>query len=412
MKRITFMNSRKKDQDALHLEIFAYVLALQMFVNFFSVVTKQFNLGDSSTVTIGMYALSLAYILFRVFHTIHWRDWGILLFIYSLVALNYCLFPETRSYLMDQSTLLVFVFFIPIAVFSTRKIRKWDNFFIVLDKYSLVTLLFALVIILFLDYKTYLVYMGFSYTLLPFVAASYNVFRTQHSTKSLVITLLGGVLMVVFGARAAILFLLMYVLLFEVTRSDKSILFKFLSIIVFGSALLVIASNLANIANHLLTVPMFKNSYFLRNIARDTLMESDSRDALYELCKERISTMGKEITGLFGDRIYCAGEAYPHNFVYEILMSFGWGFGIITLLSLAVLVVKTLFGIGRKKRDIAIYLLLTVFARYSISGSYLIEGKFWVVLFAMFALCKQLKKRADEGNTAQASVPSSDQLVA
>ena len=92
--------------------------------------------------------------------------------------------------------------------------------------------------------------------------------------------------------------------------------------------------------------------------------------------------MGLSISGFFGDRSFCLGYAYPHNIIYEILMSFGWIFGIISILFYAYELLRAFFH----NKEVTIFIFLTLFTRYFISGSYLTEGRFWITTALIIAI--------------------------
>jgi len=377
---------RKYNIDERHIRNLNIVLLMPIIIDFFNVVINQFGLGSASAVTLIVYACSLIYIFLNIYKSIKVGDILLYFAVVCVFGLSYFLFPDTRNYLVDQNMLIVLFYFIPIGIFSTRKIRNWDSFWDNLYRSSVVAIVLALIIILFLDYQIYLIYMGFSYALLPFACAAYYYFRAFSKKVALLFFGISAVIIFIFGARAALLFLIAFVALLELFRSDRSIGFKIGSVTILVFQFWVVGANLLSIAGALSNIDMFSDSYILKNIISGQLLESRTRDALYEGCINRISTMGMSISGFFGDRAYCGIQPYPHNFFFEILMSYGWLFGSITIISFILVCLRCLFGKKKELRVIALLLIVGIFARYLISGSYIIEGKFWCMLFSLLAL--------------------------
>jgi hypothetical protein len=386
------IKSVPKPINIVHMENLAYVFFMPILIGLFNVVINQFGLGSASSMTKFVYIASLIVLLCRVRKNLLKSDLLILFAIYFIIAVSYVLFSDTRELLIGINMLIIYVFFIPICVFSIRKIKDWSLFFFVLRKIGVIAVAMAAFILIFLDYEKYLIYMGFSYTILPFIAALYRAFREERKVIDIIMFIIGTVSIFVFGARAAILFLTLYIVLYEITRADKNLQFKIITTIVISLASVTINLNADNIITALSRLSSFDNSRFLTQLIKGSLFESKSRDVLYEVCINRINTMGLEVTGFLGDRAYCTGYAYPHNFVYEILMSWGWIFGVLILLWMLWLFVKCLVHRDAMRREIALFMIITGFARYMISGSYLIEGKFWIMLFAMIALSKGWNK--------------------
>lgn len=386
-------------KNKIHMNNLSFVLLMPILIDFASVVVQQFGILSSSLVTMVIYAVSLVIIFVRVLRVISARDlindflWLILL--YLPFGLNYIFFSETQSQVMSQDMLIIYMFFLPISVFSVRRISCWESFFEALVYPGYCAIGVAAIILIFFDYQKYLVYMGFSYALLPFICNFYRMARIKDSDTSKTKTvlyatffLIGTIIILVFGARAAIGFAALYVIVFELLRSDLKLQYKIASWILLGMLIVLIWTNIDTIANALASISIFKDSYFLKNFLSGRFFESASRTALYEACRDRIATMGFSVSGFFGDRKYCLGYAYPHNIIYEILMSYGWGFGIIAIAFYAWLILKGILSKNVERREVTVFLIVTVFARYFISGSYLIEGRFWIVsaLFISLAL--------------------------
>ena len=391
----------KDYKEEIHLKILGYVLVLPIVIDFLSVIVQQRGMSGSSVITMMVYLFSLIIILFKLIRIVSIRELANDLILYVILLFpfifNYIIFKNTRSNIISQEMLIIYIFFFLLIAVSVRKISRWDLFFDALIEPGMVAITLAVIILLFLNYERYLVYMGFSYALLPFICNFYRMTRVENVIyKKLIYVLffaIGLLCILVFGARAAIGFALLYVVVFEVFRNDVKLIVKVISILLLLVVIVLLVNNIDVLAAKMMHMPAFKDSYFLKNLISGQLLESKTRDVLYESCKRRMSTMGLSVSGFFGDREYCAGFAYPHNIFYEIIMSYGWIFGCIAIVIYIGLLLKGILSKNSTKREVTVFILITMLARYLISGSYLIEGKFWIAstLVVVIALKNVLK---------------------
>lgn len=385
------------------IKVLTYVLLMPLLVDLASVFTRQFIGRDSSSrVTLFIYLISLIVIAIRMLGVSTRREVSNdvlhLLLCYIPFAINYLLFSETRSYIISQDMLIVYLFYFPICIWAIKKISNWNQFFVSMIKPSMMAVLIALFIILFLDYQRYLVYMGFSYALLPFICVLYRTFRTHNENikikyLSAMLFVAGELCLLIFGARAVVLFSLAYIpvceFFFDSSTRSKRISVSLLVLVAFG----VLYINIDNVANVLLKFDFLSESRFLLKIQAGQLLQSNTRGFLYESCKDRIANMGLGVSGLFGDRPYCLQWPYPHNIFYELLMSMGWIVGGVAICLLIVLIMRSIFSSNKVNKEICFFLIITMLARYVISGSYLIEGRFWIAVAIMYYMLKVSKYR-------------------
>lgn len=392
-------------KNIINLQHLGFVLLMPIIIDFTSVLTQQFGILSSSLTTMIVYGGTLVVIIYRLLHVSSAREivndmlWlGILYFPFIV---NFLFFSNTREMLISQDMLIIYIFFIPISVFSIRKITNWNIFFETLVYPGYYAVGIAIFILLFLDYQRYLVYMGFSYSLLPFICNFYYMARTHNNEENKknvlygIFFFIGLVAILAFGARAAVSFALLYIIIYEILRSGIKLSYK---LITWGVLIIIIAmlwNNVDVIANKLVTIDIFRDSYLLKNFLSGKLFESASRTLLYEACRERISTVGITVAGFFGDRQYCLGYAYPHNIIYEMLMSFGWGIGMLIIIVYMMMIFCGIVFNDKKRREVVIFIIITMLARYLISGSYLIEGKFWILTTLLISITfkKRRKKR-------------------
>ena len=386
-----------EEKNKVYLQILAILVTMPAFIDTINVVINQFGLGSTSLVTAAVYICVLLYAVCKV-RFLALTDLLLLSGLYSLFILTYILFPESREYVFSTEMIIVYVFFMIPGAIAIRKIKSFEGFFELLYPYATAATVSGAMLLMFFRYDEYLVYMDFSYAMLPSVCALYYAFRTRAKRLwPFALFVAGFMEMFIFGARAPLLFLLLFVLAYELMRTDKQLATKTVLTLA-GVGIVVLFTVFEDaIIGWLSTNPIFSGSYFLEKISSGNLLESKNRDMITEHCLQRLSTMGMEISGFWGDREYCAGQDYPHNIFLEILMSYGWIFGILAILLLGLLCIKALLKKG-VARDAALFLLVALWGRYLISGSYIEEGKFWIGLFALIAIACGKTKVDSAGN--------------
>lgn len=369
-----------------------YTLSMLLVLPSFLDFSKSL-IGENPLFSMIMYAIVGGYAYGFAVRNIILKDIIPILFFCLLITLSYVLNGNVQYYL-DKSFLIASIFFFPICSLVVFKINDWTQFFEILSPFAKAGIAFGSIVVLkgrdAQDLSEAFNYMEFSYAMSPLVMGVYIILRKKFSIINLLFFIMGLGAMISFGARAAILFTIAFVLYYELIYNSKNIILFTLVLL----SITVLYFNIDNIIQFLATLPIFSDSRFLTLFLKGTLVESSSRDIIYETCQNRISNMGFDVTGFFGDRFFMQGSIYPHNFFYEIMMDFGWFFGPLILLWLSYLVLRAYFMKGYHL--VTIYALLSLFGRYTISGSYIIEGKFWIFLFILLSICyncRSIKRR-------------------
>lgn len=359
---------------------FSTVLFLPILFDFITVITG----GDSSTYTFIIYLGTLLFFFSKFFRVVKPINVLFLFGLYLIFTLNYFIFPDSQPYISSTGFILVCVYFIPIGFLFFTQIRDWSNLVPILNKFSILAFAIGFYILFFTDItiersdEALFTYMEFSYALLPFICASFAVFYKTRKKIALIIFLIGLFEILSYGCRGAIISTVLFALLIILLNSKTNKLLFSASILL----ILFVYLNLESIVNFLLSIDLFSNSYFLKHFVSGAMFESE-RSQIYELCEMRISKMGLELSGLFGDRPFC-GSIYPHNFVYEVMMQFGWCFGPVILISYILLI----FSCFKKKayRESVLFILCALLLKYMLSGSYLLSGQFWIATSALIAI--------------------------
>lgn len=365
---------------------FSMVLFLPILFDLITVIAR----GNSSSYTFVIYIGTLVLFFIKFFRIIKPANVLALLGLYLFFILNYVIFPISQSYISSTGFILVCVYFIPIGLLFFTQIRDWSRLISIVNKYSILACTIGLYILFFTnvttgnDEEVLFTYMEFSYALLPFICASFAKFYETKNKLALLVFLLGLFEILSYGCRGSILSTALFVLMTMVMNSKTNkILFSVSAILI-----LFVYLNLESIANFLLSFNLFSNSYFLGHLV-DGAMFASERSWIYDMCENRISTMGIEFSGLFGDRPFC-GSVYPHNFIYEVLMQLGWIFGPIILVSYLLLVISC---IQRKNcKSSVLFILCALLLKYMLSGSYLLSGQFWIATCALIAISSSKNK--------------------
>jgi len=346
--------------------------------------------GESSLYTYIVYVVSLIAILVGLRRDVTVKSVGLLFLFYFIFGFSYVMFPETQEYYATDGFLILCVYFLPIVFFVIRKIDLWDKFFLIMAWFGLLAVLMGLYIVFFSGVdnysadERYFTYMEFSYGVLPFVCSLYKQARESMPWTFFPFFILGFIEMFAFGSRATVLFVLLFVFFSELLYRSRNIKGILTLLLIIG----MVALNFENIVSWLAGISGIGDSYVLRHIIVGELFQHDTREVIYSNCQNRISSMGFDICGFFGDRMYC-GSIYPHNIIYEIMMQWGWLLGSVILLYILYLIIKSF--LNDHHRIVLVFLVCCLLGRFFVSGTYVVEGRFWVFYGCLLALTSSKK---------------------
>lgn len=373
---------KEKIEDYKYLTILSLLFLLPLFIEFLTLLHHEVNYCLNSIIRLIFLSVSIL----SVRRQIKILDIKILIVLYSFFFINYLCFPSTNTYYIYM--LNVFVFYLPLAVIVVRKICNWDNFFLIVKPYSLLGVLLAICIVSVSDIDMNLAdiddgdfsYMKFSYCILPFIAILYVLLRKQKTFFLLCNFLIGFMCILLYGARATFFLLLLFIAFYEVYAANH----RFLLFVVLGAIIALVTVFFDELILWLSEIPEFSESRFVVKALAGQLTDGGDRDVLVEQSIRRIIDAGFEVSGFFGDRKYIKG-VYPHNIILEIGMQFGLILGVFMILFIIFIILKSLFF--SKYPLISVYLCCVLFGRYMFSGSYVLEGSFWIWIFAMISVC-------------------------
>lgn len=379
-----------------NIDVACITIFTPVLVEMVSIIFKLSGFQDTALFTAGFYIITTLFCFYKT-KSISQVSILIMSLIFTLFLITYLFFPSRGIYIFASPMIQNYVFYIPLGAACVLRINNWDHFFEKFNIYAIIAIVISLLGLTFLNYGLYIGYMEFSYTIFPFVIGLYLCIRKikRWKIQNVVFFFIGLIEMLSFGARATILFSILFILTYEFFgyhSKKNSIKTKFVAGIVIVLVIFVFL-NYDAILNYLSNFYIFSNSRLIKMFMSDRLIDTTGRELLYDKCKEYIASMGLSINGPFGDRQFCLliNQPYPHNFFYEILMSFGWIIGILIFISLLLMCLTILVNNSTEK-DILIFSFFGFFSRYFISGSYIQEGRFWIFLFALISLFKISKK--------------------
>lgn len=298
-----------------------------------------------------------------------------------LFAFHYAFFEENRSQIEEVLTSVLFMN-IPAYIYA-QSITDLAIFKSIMMKTSYVVLGIGVLIgiLVFAGRTSFGGYsMSLSYYLLLPSLLFLDDFIDRFSVISLMFGGLAILIILALGSRGALLCILVFLILKflkpNIKRTSKRV---FLECCIFacGVVLFFLFDNII----------YFLHTFFLKYgiISRSTVLlmlektHMSGRERLYGVVIDEL--MKKPVIGLgiAGD-IRLIGNGYVHNFFLEILSHYGLILGSALLIVFVITVFKALKSKNETKYNLAIIWLCLGFVHLLVSGSYLIDMKFWVFL--------------------------------
>ena len=380
----------KTTNDKLLLAL-SFLLFMPLLFDFIFAMTN----GNSGTYSLIIYGLSFFVIIFQFRKLISIKNVLYILGLFTIFALNMVIFPSSQEYFFRPQMFLLYGYTIPISFLFLVKIKDWSSFFRIMSYFGFISIFMSAKVILYVMSIPNLVqegvfsYMEFSYALSPMLCALFARYLETNKYIYLIAYLAGMAEIVAYSSRAALLYAIMFVFIGELYyfKKRKRRFFCFVTILMVG----IFFS--ATITKKIEYSSYFEASYAINRFISGEGSTSESREYIYKLCRQRIDEVGVNVNGFFGDRPYC-GSVYPHNLFYEILMQFGAFVGTIILILLFFLIIRSFIKCPNKL--IVIFFILTIFAQFFVSGSYLESGKFWIFLCATISLAGNRKLKRYE----------------
>jgi hypothetical protein len=304
----------------------------------FIVLSVMLNKNTATNDVIVFYLISLPIILFGIFNNHSYIDKSTNLYSIFLEMLpGYIIVRLTKGNLnllikaLKSASYLTLVYYVPFALNSSFR----------------------------LDYMAYAYWIQ-----IPLCVIFYYAI-TQRKFRDIVLSLIGTMSLVIFGARGALLGYIAFITFTLVLNSEKRHwgIISFLGFI--GATFLINIKKLTVwLSNKGLT------SRTLLKISEGDFTISNTRVPLYEQCKFYIRESLLTGYGPLGSRSVIVGYPYPHSIVYEMILDYGIIIGSIIL---GFIIFTGLYMLLKSKGDyrfLASLFFITGILRLSVSNSF------------------------------------------
>ena len=306
--------------------------------------------------------------------------------------------PEVEEYYKNMDVIVMLCLYIPFSVFIVRKTVDWNNL-VQDDKYCYAAdvLIIVSFILKTIDKTTVRTdYMSFSYDLLPIWGLVALIAVLKGKKFQWLMTGFSVIECLLYGSRGAIVFLVLLVLLVQTVKilrsknaAEKILVFFILLILAIIIMILV-----------LLLIIAFGDtgsSYVVNRLINGSFTGDSGRTELYGLCMEIISNMRFSIKGPFFERTILPKNQYAHNLFLELFISLGWIGGSLACIFIIGVLVKA-FCKQAKSSNLytLLWITITIFSRFLLSGSLYDEGRFWLSLAVICSLAVSYKIRGNE----------------
>lgn len=134
------------------------------------------------------------------------------------------------------------------------------------------------------------------------------------------------------------------------------------------------------------TIGIYSRTLDKMLMGMDALENLSDRDIIWEITKNNIWEKPCWGWGIAGELSYM--NSYPHSIILEILLHYGIFGGSIALLIIFFSIIKSLF-ITKFRNHVLLIFLFSGFGHLFLSGTYLIEYKFWILFGICFSIMKK-----------------------
>ena len=237
-------------------------------------------------------------------------------------------------------------------------------------------------------------YMTFAYMIVtPIMICAISVI--QGRKLNLLWAVIGYILILVGGCRGALLtvslfFLFCFIKFFTTRGKAKTFIIK----CIVALMVILVLINLNNILNGMALILEgfgYKSRVFASLTGTsyggetNTFFSGDGRNDIWKMSWNHVRVVGY---GLFGDRTVVKNEynnaSYAHNWLLEMLVSFGWILGLLAIAFVLWIVLKSIIVANRSKNTTLVLLSYAVFCiimvKHFISASFASSIDFWFYL--------------------------------
>jgi O-antigen ligase len=311
------------------------------------------------------------------------------LILLSLIILTIILFPDNKNYLI---TGIFYLLCMDIPCFlCLASIRDYVILRRIMLNLSYMVFILGLVYF-FLLWVGRISFIHYSMTFSYYLLLPALVFVSQRKLLFTIFFIITCILMLMLGSRGALIWALLYTLLlivFDSKSKNKTLLVITIIcvLVIFGnllSFLLKLSENI-NITSRTLNL-----------IIEGNFTQDSERFSIYNKVWSYFLKSPIWGYGIFGDRVILGSDTYSHNIFLEILYDFGLFFGLTIILLIIFGMIRAFLISNYENRILLIMLIFYCFIPFLVSGSYLIEPKFWILMGLIFSLTTNTSYNLDQ----------------
>ena len=222
--------------------------------------------------------------------------------------------------------------------------------------------------------------MSYAYRILPHICLCFAVFVNEKKKTYLFASLAGLLLIFFFGSRGCSLLGFSFMVVYFVFFREKKNIKISLGISAIGLVLIVFYEKILLFLNNLFN-KLGYNTRIFQQLLSGWFFTSYGRDEIRIEAIELIKQNPVWGYGIAGDRQLMIAD-YAHNFILEMLLSFGVVAGTLGILCIVIYLIRAVFI--SKNMDYRTIILVLVFGngflKLFLSGTYLLEYQFFLLL--------------------------------
>ncbi len=240
--------------------------------------------------------------------------------------------------------------------------------------------------------------MSFAYYLLPFSVISIYSLVENITIPNIIRTIIALTTHLLTGTRGPFVCLAVSALFFVLFNKNKDKR-KIIWAIVFVAIVAFMYTSV--FSEILLSVDEFFqknniNNRIIQKLLEDEFLDDSGRERIRQTLNQALMDRPFIGYGIAGERPLVF--AYSHSIIYDLMMHFGVivGFGLFALLCIAIVKNMVATHISKSEKTILIFMISCSFIKLFMSGSYINEPNFFLLLGILFSINKAKGQNVDE----------------
>lgn len=307
-----------------------------------------------------------------------------------LLMVNFYAFPNTQEYYAEYIMFLrqIVIIYLPMAAIVS-KVNNFENWAGIMRNTAISASVFMIVAYL-LGYTDIWEYQYLGVQISPFALILWGHYIKKQNIASLIWFFIDVLLVFMGGRQSIIIVLVGSALLYyiNIEENKKRNMLNLCSFVVFVTIIYSFSGFLINILSGTLSL-LGINSRTLNMLVSGELISFSTRNEIFDISIAVIKNNKFQISGLFSDRYYIreyySWMAYPHNILLEIFIDFGIILGTVIIILIIALIIRTLSGASKSKKELVCFLIVLSLIRLLVSSSFMIEGMFYLLIGIMFS---------------------------